>query len=848
METLDHQSSVSDASRASNALTVQPFATRGGRLSASSSATSKSRKSSRIELVKMPAGETMLLEVNKQKDDVISFVSMQADSITGSATIGGISVQPDTKHFDRIIKNEMAHHSREIGDDNKDKTADSETNSEAAGTGSSKDEEPILKYVIMNVLHQFYLATTSPAIFRTPALAYKWSGKDSGSGFFLIYSFVIVLVAIPMCVLEEIMAQYSSLGTITLFRCLPLLKGIGVGMVAACFILMLYSGTVFCWSILYFFDCFQKELPWTHCLHNVSQCSEVDTINRTSFENVMIPSEYYFLTKILGAFKVDEGNVLGLELSISLLFLWLGILFLLMLGDPWGTSMTSKVIALVHLSLLFAIMIIGLPLTNSGMGLNMVLHIDFDDFAEPSIWMDALGQVAWTLGPTLGLLIARASYKSFNDRIKLDVYSAVITNILVSLIVLIALTPYHGHLDSQGNVDKNPGYFFVISSFALTKLPVPQLGAAVLYLIVCKSALENTFMLASTVVISVSDLLPSKWRTGGRKFLCQCVICLLGLACGLPFVMTEGLYLLRVVDTYVPGISAISLGFAEVCGLAYIYGSTHICNHFKIMIRKSIIFFEYFWKLLVPAFLLALAVWAPVDGINWDSYWHNWTHILIPPSREEMYNTLGVVLGLIPPGLAILCTIAQIFSYRKNLKALVTPEETWGPALYQHRARYTAGIRRAKCKAPYLVVEVKDEVLEGKPYKGWIPYGFFLAPSKFTTLCTAEGFIPTDIETKVKIAHHLQEQFGCSYGLEDKVDGCEDYTGLDLLQRMISDSKKALALMNDDQKSQSGERSPALSNLSTGILLNPNSTSENLTTSVEPPRVVQGIDNLAFQR
>ncbi|XP_068244795.1 sodium- and chloride-dependent taurine transporter-like [Palaemon carinicauda] len=845
MESLDCQSSVSGTSRASNTLTVQTFGNRVRRISTSSSTPSKSRKTSKIELVKMPGG-TMLLEVDENKDDAISFVSMRPDSISGTSTIGGLPVQADTKHFDKIIKKEMAHHSREIGEDIKEKEKHSGSTSEATGTESIKEEEPILKYGFMHVLHHFYLATASPAIFRTPALAYKWGGADSGSGFFLIYTVIIVLFAIPMCLLEEIMAQYSSLGTITIFRCLPLLKGVGVGMVAACFILMLYSATVFCWSILYFFDCFQPELPWTHCLHNVSYCCEVDTINATGL-NVMIPSEYYFLTKVLAAFKVEEGNVLGLELSISLIFLWLGLLFLLMLGDPWGTSVTSKVITFVYLSMLFAMMLIGLPLENSGIGLNMVLHIDFDDFAEPSIWMDALGQVAWTLGPTIGLLIARASYKSFRDRIKLDVYSAVISNLLVSLMVLIALTPYHGHLDSQGNIDKNPGYFFVMSSFALTKLSVPQLGGTILYLGVCKAAMDNTFMLASTVVISISDLLPSKWRTGGRKFLCQFITCGMGLAFGLPFVMTEGLYLMRAVDTYVPGISAIALGFAEVCGLTYLYGSTHICNHFKIMIRRSLIIFEYLWKFLVPVLLAGLAVWISVIGVNMESCWHNWIHIVISDSKEELYDTLGLFFGLTPPGLALLGTCVMIFSYRKNLKGLITPEDTWGPAHYQHHTHYTVGIRRAKCKAPYLVVEVKDEVLDGNPYKGWIPYGFFLAPSKFAALCMTEGFTPTDIETKVKIAHHLQDLFGCSYQLEDKADGDnQDYTGLDLLQRMISDNRKSLAIVDVDQMSQGEEKSHSRSNMSTGILLNPSGVSDNAIPSSE--QMTQGYDNLAYQR
>lgn len=45
------------------------------------------------------------------------------------------------------------------------------------------------------------------------------------AGFLLAYCITLLVVALPTSVLELTMAQFSSLGTVTIFRCLPVLTG-----------------------------------------------------------------------------------------------------------------------------------------------------------------------------------------------------------------------------------------------------------------------------------------------------------------------------------------------------------------------------------------------------------------------------------------------------------------------------------------------------------------------------------------------------------------------------------------------------------------------------------------------
>ncbi|XP_042231209.1 sodium- and chloride-dependent neutral and basic amino acid transporter B(0+)-like, partial [Homarus americanus] len=114
-----------------------------------------------------------------------------------------------------------SHHSPAVGEEHKKKQDESETTTETVRS-QTDEEEPLLAFGATNLLQHLFLALASPAFFRIPALAYKWS-TPNGSGFFTAYAVLMLVVALPLCVLEQILAQFSSLGVITIFRCLPLL-------------------------------------------------------------------------------------------------------------------------------------------------------------------------------------------------------------------------------------------------------------------------------------------------------------------------------------------------------------------------------------------------------------------------------------------------------------------------------------------------------------------------------------------------------------------------------------------------------------------------------------------------
>nr|XP_053627876.1 sodium-dependent noradrenaline transporter-like [Cherax quadricarinatus] len=723
--------------------------------------TNRTNRSSRCEMVEMPGGAMMVAV-----DEDTASIKGKKDSLTTTMTVGGVATLPDTEHFDKKIKKEMAHHSPAVGNVRVEDDIESVT---VSARNQIEEDEPVFAFGATNLLQHLCLALASPALVRLPALAYKWS-SDEGSGFFTAYAVLMIVLGVPLCFLEQTLAQFSSLGVITIFRCLPLFTGVGVGMVATCVILMGYSSTMLAWLARYMFDCLRQELPWTTCPDNETSCwSGSGPVPRHHHghddQYFYSPNDFYFLNTVLGVINMEDGQLYNFSMIIIQVILWLGLLLLLSLGKTWRTGVVSKLWSLVTIAMLFALTIQGLTIDQSGSGLRFVFKWKGDDLNEPDIWLDAFGQIVWSLGPTLGLLISRASYKGFRERIRKDVYTAAVTNMLVAVVICLALFPYQGKFSLHEITEKTPGYFFVISSFAVSHQKLPQLAGFVLYTGVCEALLHYTKMLVSTVVVSVSDLLPVKYRSGTRLFACKCFFCLLGFLISLPYISKNGIFLMESVDAYVPWVCGLVMGTLEVLGFVYIYGADNISRHFKQMQKSQVQYFCLIWKfLLLPSFMV-LIMWASIEGVSGPV---NWNKIHLETSREKMYETIGLIMAVLPPVLVLVTTFFLLVHTRQPVKSLLVPWETWGPALQQHRALYTPSILRAKSKAPYLIIHMETDSADEVNEKGWLPYGYFMIPQKSPTKYVITANSPVDTSTKEKIAKYLKSQFG-SMGDEESV-------------------------------------------------------------------------------
>ncbi|XP_071479967.1 sodium- and chloride-dependent glycine transporter 1-like [Diadema antillarum] len=112
-------------------------------------------------------------------------------------------------------------------------------------------------------------------VWRFPYLAY-----ENGGGAFLIpYVVMLTFAGLPLFFMEVSFGQYCSQGPITCWRAIPMLRGVGYGMVLTSAYVGIYYNVIIMYTIYYMFASFTSKLPWTSCTSswNTDYCSTLYT-------------------------------------------------------------------------------------------------------------------------------------------------------------------------------------------------------------------------------------------------------------------------------------------------------------------------------------------------------------------------------------------------------------------------------------------------------------------------------------------------------------------------------------------------------------------------------------------
>ncbi|KAM9602262.1 sodium-dependent proline transporter-like isoform 2-T2 [Morphnus guianensis] len=97
------------------------------------------------------------------------------------------------------------------------------------------------------------------SIWRFSYLCYR-----NGGGVFLIPYFIMLLVmGLPLFLMELSLGQYGAAGPITVWKCCPLLKGIGIAMLIVSSLVSFYYNVIIAWAFYYLGSSFQSPLPWS---------------------------------------------------------------------------------------------------------------------------------------------------------------------------------------------------------------------------------------------------------------------------------------------------------------------------------------------------------------------------------------------------------------------------------------------------------------------------------------------------------------------------------------------------------------------------------------------------------
>ena len=277
---------------------------------------------------------------------------------------------------------------------------------------------------------------------------------------------MLLLTGLPLFFLELSLGQYSSLGANRLFAKLaPGAKGVGWGMVFISVILCLYYNLIIAWALYYMYAGLTWELPWASCGHDFSSAgcysmtedqicmtessgletywnntcfpvsdicqatgnrnynethclsTDRDLVTRLSTLNRTTSSEDFFTRKVLRLRDDTSWDNLG-EIQPHMLYCLAAAWLIVCLSLIKGVQSSGKVVyftALFPYVVLILLFVRGLTLDGAYEGIMFYITPRWEELMKPRIWADAATQIFYSLGVTMGGLVALASYNKFES-------------------------------------------------------------------------------------------------------------------------------------------------------------------------------------------------------------------------------------------------------------------------------------------------------------------------------------------------------------------------------------------------------------------------------------------------
>ena len=141
---------------------------------------------------------------------------------------------------------------------------------------------------------------------------------------------MLSIAGLPIFFMEMAFGQFASLGPISIWRCCPLMKGLGYGMVTVSTYICIYFAVLISYILFYFCASFTSELPWTSCNNtwNSDNCAlrahhNINGTTEDPGQKLTTPTEEYFFRNVLNLSDgIDEFGLPEWRLTLLLLLCW----------------------------------------------------------------------------------------------------------------------------------------------------------------------------------------------------------------------------------------------------------------------------------------------------------------------------------------------------------------------------------------------------------------------------------------------------------------------------------------------------------------------------------------------
>ena len=439
----------------------------------------------------------------------------------------------------------------------------------------------------------FILAAVGSAVglgnaWRFPGLA----AKHGGGAFLLVYFIAMLVFGVPLLMMEISIGRKLKKGAAPAMRGINRkFEPIGWAATANAFVIVCYYAVVFAWVILMVFMSYKFA----------------------GMTGDAVTASNLFAETIETTWTVKDYGI-PLILIIPFLLAW-GSIFFCIRNGAQSVGKVVKYTVFLPVVFLVVMAVKGLTMPGAMAGIQKLFIPDFSALVNPQLWIDAVGQVFYSLSIMMAIMFAYGSYLKEDSNVAVDAVIISFCDIGISIlagVVMFSTMGGVGMLDSMS--DSGIVTAFIVYPQAIVSLTgsgvFNAIFGAVFYLCLVTLAIDSAFSIVEGVSASVAD----RFKLDPRKTTRNIVI--VAAVISLIFITRAGLAWLDIVDKWANAYNLIIVGIMECIAIGWFFKPGKVLSEINRNTKKFKMpawWFITSVKFVAPLLLTTLFCWNLYD-------------------------------------------------------------------------------------------------------------------------------------------------------------------------------------------------------------------------------------------
>jgi len=375
----------------------------------------------------------------------------------------------------------------------------------------------------------FILAAVGSAVGLGNIWRYPYLLYSNGGGAFLIpYFFALFTAGIPLIILEYSFGhKLRGSAPLAFAKANKKWEWLGWWPSITSFVILTYYTMILSWAINYLYLSFAQS--W-------------GTDTNSFFFNE-------FLKLSSGPF--DFGGIRW-TIFFGITALWLVNGFICYKGVAGGIEKLNKVLLPTLIGIMIIIVIRGITLPGSALGLNKLFTPDWSKVMDAKVWLDAYGQVFYSLSLAMGILITYSSYLPKKTDINNSAFMTAFANSGFEFLAAIGVFSILGFMATSQGVaidqvaDQSIGLAFVVFPKVFSIMgPLGKVFGVLFFVSLVFAGLTSCVSLTEAFVSAIMD------KTGMARKKVVVLATIGGFLISALYATGAGLYFLDIVDAFI---------------------------------------------------------------------------------------------------------------------------------------------------------------------------------------------------------------------------------------------------------------------------------------------------------